>query len=104
LASSNYAITFVGSTLFIEANPATMFAPSTVSPVTNDVLTSPVSPLGSTAPSAAGNGSVGANVRGLLGAATSATGAVNTNLPRPEIVTFRDGKIIISESGARAPR
>jgi MBG domain (YGX type) len=104
LASSNYAITFVGSTLFIEVNPATIFAPSTVSPGANDVLASPVSSLGSTAPSAAGSGNVGANVGGLLGAATNTTGAVNTNLPRPEIVTFRDGKIIISEPGARAPR
>jgi hypothetical protein len=85
-------VTFVGSTLFIEANPAGMIAPSSAINATNAISTisttsiTPVSTTyGAALPSAAGAGGL----------------AVNTNQPPLKIVSTEDGKGIILEPAER---
>jgi hypothetical protein len=77
LASLNYDLTFVGSTLFIEANPVGMISPSSVNNPANGTPVFPAYPTGSVLPS--------------IGA-TAASG-VNTNQPALKIVTSSDGTI-----------
>jgi hypothetical protein len=82
LASLNYDLTFVGSTLFIEANPAGTIAPSSSISATNTVPASSVSTSYTTAlPSVAGTGGL----------------TVNTNQPPLKIVRSRSGKGIVLE-------
>ena len=89
LTSPNYAITFVDSTLFIEANPAGMVAPSTVTTTTNTLPTVSVYFPGSNAPPfAAGTGG----------------SAVDINQPTLKIVMSKNGKNIILESVPRRRR
>jgi hypothetical protein len=77
LASLNYDLTFVGSTLFIETNPVGMISPSLVNNPANGTPVFPAYPTGSVMPS--------------IGA-TAASG-VNTNQPALKIVTSSDGTI-----------
>jgi hypothetical protein len=93
LASLNYDLTFVGSTLFIEANPAGMIAPSSSISATNAISTTSIAPV-STAYSAGALPSL-ATVDGL---------AVNTNQPPLKIVRSRKGKGIVLEPVAQPRR
>jgi hypothetical protein len=78
LASLNYDLTFIGSTLFIEANPAGMIAPSTL---INPANGTPVFPA-----------YTGGSVLPKLG--TSGAAGVNTNQPVLKIVTSANGQNI----------
>ena len=89
LASLNYDVTFVGSTLFIEANAVGVIAPSSAINVTSATPAPPVSTAYSAAlpsPSAAG---------GL---------AVNTNQPPLKIVRSRNRNSIVLEPVTQARR
>ncbi|MGA7487556.1 MAG: MBG domain-containing protein, partial [Xanthobacteraceae bacterium] len=85
LASPNYDLTFVGSTLFIEANPAGVIAPSSAISTANTLPASPVS----------------TTYNAVL---PSAALAINTGHPQLRIVRTRNGNGILLEPVAQPQR